>query len=371
MEITSGDGAHRLRLSGLIHADARMFFADSGVTTFAIRRARPSLDATAYRYFDFKLQTDFAGNTAQLLDAYGNLHFIDEVQLMVGKGKGPIGLERLQSPRDITFAERAFPTLLVPNRDVGAKLHGNIGKGALEWALGVYNGVANGRSGDIDTNDSKDVEGRLFVLPFKALGVEALEGLGLGVSGAMGDQQGVLPGYVTSGQQTFFAYAASATAFGKRRLISPQGYFYGGPVGLMSEFVRVEEHIVSTNGASGTVGSTAFQVAGSVVIGGKPLYKGVKVKTPLDPERGTFGAFELKARYHSIRIGDLAYNRGFANRNTAATLAQAFTAGVTHHFANGQRALLDYERTTFRGGAANGGDRKPESLLVARLQASF
>jgi len=215
------------------------------------------------------------------------------------------------------------------------------------------------------------VEGRLFVLPFKGLGVEALEGLGLGVSGAIGNQQGPLAPYVTSGQQQFFSYAASATAFGKRRLVSPQGYFYGGPVGLMSEFVRVEEHIVSPNGASGTVGSTAFQVAGSVVIGGTPSYKGVKVKTPFDPERGTFGALELKARYHSIRIGDLAYERGFASRNTAAAAAQAFTVGGTLHFANGQRALIDYERTPFRGGAPNGGDRKPESVLVTRLQASF
>jgi phosphate-selective porin OprO/OprP len=370
LELASADGAHRLRLAGLVHADLRTFFADSGVTTFAIRRARPILEGHAYRYFKFRLQADFAGGRLQLLDAYANLHFIDEVQLLVGKAKGPIVLERLQSPQSITFAERAFPSQLGPNRDVGAKLHGKVAGGAVEWAAGVYNGVPNGQSGDLDTNDAKDVEGRLFLLPHEALDATFFE-LGLGAAGAIGDQQSALPSYVTAGQQAFFSYGSAATAFGRRTILTPQGYAYVGPLGLMAELVRVREHVVSTTGATGTVGSTAFQIAGSVVLGGKPGYKGVKVDRPLDPHSGGFGALELAARYHSLRIGDLAYRRGFANRATAAALARAVTLGASWHFAEGQRALVNYERTSFRGGGANGTSRKPESVLISRLQASF
>lgn len=370
-ELASADGAHQLRLAAVVQADLRAFFADSGLTTFAVRRARPILEGKVYKYYEFRLQPDFAGGRLQLLDAYGNLHFVDEVQLLVGKAKGPIVLERLQSPHSITFAERAFPSQLGPNRDVGAKLHGKLVGGAVEWAVGVYNGVPNGQSGDADTNDAKDVEGRLFLLPFKALEVKELEGFGFGAAAAIGDQQSALPSYVTSGQQPFHAYGAAATAFGRRTILSPQGYLYAGPVGLLSELVRVREHVVSTSGASGTVGTTAFQVAGSVVIGGKPSYKGVKVAPPLDPKEGSFGAFELAARYHSLRVGDLAYRRGFANRSTAAAVARAFTVGGTWHLANGQKALVNYERTTFRGGAASDGNRKPESVLITRVQASF
>jgi phosphate-selective porin OprO/OprP len=363
LEISAANGAHQLRIAAVLQADLRSFFADSGVTTFAIRRARPILEGKVFRYYEFRLQTDFAAGRLQLLDAYGNLHFLDEVQLLVGKAKGPIVLERLQSPQNVTFAERGFPSQLGPNRDIGAKLHGKL-------LVGVYNGVPNGSSGDLDTNDAKDVEGRLFLSPFTALDVKSLD-LGFGAAAAIGDQQSALPTYVTPGQQPFFAYGTTATAFGRRTLVSPQGYFYAGPVGILSELVRVREHVVSTSGATGTVGSTAFQVAGSVVIGGKPSYKGVKVENPLDPEAGTFGAFELAARYHSLRVGDLAYRRGFANRSSAATLARAFTVGANWHLATGQRALVNYERTTFRGGAANRGNRKPESVLITRLQASF
>jgi phosphate-selective porin OprO and OprP len=370
LELTSADGAHQLRFAAVLQADLRAFFADSGVTTFAVRRARPILEGKLFRYYEFRLQTDVAAGRLQLLDAYGNLHFVDEVQLLVGKAKGPVVLERLQSPQNLTFAERAFPTLLGPNRDVGAKLHGKLAGGAVDWAVGVYNGVPNGGSGDVDTNDAKDVEGRLFLSPFKAFDVKSLD-LGLGAAATIGNQQSPLPSYVTSGQQPFFAYGSTATAFGRRTVVTPQGYFYAGPIGVMSELVRVREHVVSTSGASGTVGTTAFQVAGSVVIGGKPSYKGVKVEHPLDPEAGTFGAFELAARYHSLRVGDLAYRRAFANRNSAAALARAFTLGANWHFATGQRALVNYERTVFRGGAANGLNRKTEELLVTRLQASF
>jgi phosphate-selective porin OprO/OprP len=119
------------------------------------------------------------------------------------------------------------------------------------------------------------------------------------------------------------------------------------------------------------VGTTAFQIAGSFVLGGKPSYKGVKVAEAFDPERGGLGAFELAARYHTLRVGDLAYRRGFANRSTAAALARAFTIGGTWHLATGQRALVNYERTSFRGGAPSGGNRKAESVLITRLQASF
>jgi phosphate-selective porin OprO/OprP len=370
LELGSADGAHQLRFAAVLQADLRAFFADSGVTTFAIRRARPILEGKLFRYYEFRLQTDVAAGRLQLLDAYGNLHFLDEVQLLVGKAKGPLVLERLQSPQGITFAERAFPSQLGPNRDVGAKLHGKLAGGAVDWAVGVYNGVPNGGSGDVDTNDAKDVEGRLLLSPFKAFDVKSLD-LGLGAAAAIGNQQSPLPAYVTSGQQSFFAYGSAATAFGRRTVMTPQGYFYAGPVGLMSELMRVREHVVSTSGASGTVGTTAFQVTGSVVVGGKPSYRGVKVETPLEPEAGTFGAFELAARYHSIRVGDLAYRRAFASRNSAAALARAFTIGGTWHFATGQRALVNYERTIFRGGAANAGNRKTESVLVTRLQASF
>ncbi|HEY3494870.1 MAG TPA: porin [Polyangiaceae bacterium] len=370
--LASEDDAHRLEFKGIAQGDGRFFLTDrGGVSSFVLRRVRPNIDAKIFRYYEFRLQAEFAGTRVQAIDAYGNLHFIDELQLRVGKGKSPVGLERLQSLRDVMFAERAFPTQLVPNRDVGAQAHGKISDGMVEWALGVYNGVPNGGSGETDTNDSKDLEGRVFVLPFKKSDLDALAGLGAGFAGTWGNQFGALSPYVTTGQQAFFSYASSAVAFGKRVVLAPQAYYYGGPISLMWELARVKEHIENfTNGAKGTVGTTAWQLAGSFTLGGTPSYKGVKVDHPFDPANGGFGALELAVRYHDLRVGDLAFERGFANRNSAAQRASAFTLGANWHLANGYRALVNYESTTFRGGSRDG-SRPAETLLVTRLQASF
>jgi phosphate-selective porin OprO and OprP len=356
-----------------VHADARFFFPRRGpatTDTFLIRRARPSLDARLFRYFELKLQTDFAGSRLQILDAYGNLHFVDEVQLRVGKGKPPVGFERLKSPTDIMFAERGFPTLVVPNRDVGVQVHGQLWKGALEYAGGIYNGVPDGQSGDQDENGEKDYEGRIFARPFLAFGEGPLSGLGVGIAGVTGIQEGTLATYRTSGQQTFFTPADIALADGTRTILAPQAAYYFGPAAVLVEYVRVKQRLSDGAAAFTQLDGDAWQVAGSFLLGGTKSYQGVKVDRPLDPEKSQWGAVELAARFHSLRFDPRVFRTGFADPSESARVARAWTLGVTWHFAKRVRALVNYERTDFEGGAANG-DRKPEDLVVSRMQVAF
>jgi phosphate-selective porin OprO/OprP len=371
LSVASEDGANQLELHGLIHADARFFLPRTGIDSFVIRRARPSLDAKLFRFFEFKLQVDFAGSRLQLLDAFGNLHFIDEVQLRLGKGKSPVGFERLKSPADITFAERGFPTLLVPNRDVGVQLHGQLVKGAVEWAGGIYNGVADGQSGDQDENRQKDYAGRVFVRPFLPFGDGAPSGLGVGIAGTVGVEEGALATYRTSGQETFFTPAEAAQADGDRWLVTPQGAYYFGPLAFLAEYARVKQRV--SDGAEGhtQLDIQAWQVAGSITFGGSQTFQGVKLEKPLDPTKNQWGAFELSARYHAIHFDPRVFDSGFADRSSSARVARAYTLGATWHFARRLRTLVNYERTTFEGGAPDGQDRDFEGLLVTRLQAAF
>jgi phosphate-selective porin OprO/OprP len=372
LQITSENGEHKLEFHALLDADGRFFLTDKGgIGTFLIRRARPSIDAKLFRYFELTIVPEFASSRFALLDAFGNVHLWDELQLRLGKGKPPVGLERLQSSRDTMFPETAFPSQLVPNRDVGAQLHGKVNDGAFEWAVGVYNGVPNGQMGDTDTNDSKDIDARVFVHPFKPTDIDALKGLGFGVAGTMGNQLGPVGPYVTSGGATFFSYGSSVIARGKRTIVTPQAYYYGGPVGAMFELVRVRDRYVHPNGTSGSTGTTAWALQAAFALGGKETWKGVKVDKPLDPAKGDLGAFELGARYGSLRVGDSAFARGFANRNSAAQLATQWGLAGSWHFGDGNHLRVSYERTDYRGGAAGGEDKKPELLLLTRLQTAF
>ena len=77
------------------------------------------------------------------------------------------------------FIERAFPTLLVPSRDLGVMLQGELASGFFTYQVGGFNGVRDGGSQDVDTDDGKDVVGRIFLHPFRPLGNAWLDGLGL------------------------------------------------------------------------------------------------------------------------------------------------------------------------------------------------
>src|SRR5206468_2061068 len=83
----------------------------------------------------------------------------------------------LQSAGDIVFVERALPANLVPNRDVGLQLYGDVLEGVFSYALGVFNGVPDAGNVDLDTNDSKETAARIFLQPFKRSSVQSLQSL--------------------------------------------------------------------------------------------------------------------------------------------------------------------------------------------------
>ncbi len=216
--LKSTDGAFQLKLRGLLHADSRWFFDSNnpaGDDTFTLRRVRPFIEGTVFNLFDFRFMPDFAGGRTVIQDAYVDARFLPWLQVKGGKFKTPFGIERLQSASAIRFVERALPNNLVPNRDIGGELHGELGGGAFSYSLAGLNGVNDGRSsddiGDIDNNVDKDFAGRIFAHPFLNTSIVPLQGLGFGFAASYVDAGGSpdapnLPNYRTSGQQRFFAY---------------------------------------------------------------------------------------------------------------------------------------------------------------------
>src|SRR5580765_7322543 len=224
----SSDGAFAINLKGVIQFDSRTFFKDGGIKGndgFLLRRARPIISGTVFRDIDFLFVPDFAGSSAQIFDAYLNYRYRPELQLQVGKFKSPVGLEQLQADANLSFNERALPTGLVPNRDLGAALNGDLFGGTVNYAAGIFNGVGDARnSNNADFEDGAEFAGRLFLQPFQKSDWSALKGLGFGAGGSCGDSStanalpattgGATSGYVTDGQQQFFAYRNTVVASG-------------------------------------------------------------------------------------------------------------------------------------------------------------
>ncbi|HEX2224546.1 MAG TPA: porin [Thermoanaerobaculia bacterium] len=379
--LRSADGAYVLRLRGYTHFDARVFLDDEerpGADTFLLRRIRPIFEGTLAKFLDFRIMPDFAQGQTVLQDGYLEARVSPRFRIRGGKFKPPVSLERLQSATDLLFVERAFPTNLVPNRDLGIQFSGDVGTGgALNYAVGFFNGVPDGGSADVDTNDGKDVAARLFYTAPKESG---LRGLGIGIGGSVGDQEGTtaapgLPAFRTPAQATFFSYRTDGTAAGTviadgdRTRISPQGYFYRGSFGVLTEYA-ISSQEVRRGAEAVELEHRAWQVAASwVLTGGEPSFRGVNPKKPFDLAADTWGDFELAARVSRLELDDDTFPT-FANPASAAESAESFAIGLNWYLTRNLRWMLDYERTRFEGGSASG-DREDESVVFNRFQISF
>jgi phosphate-selective porin OprO/OprP len=287
-------------------------------------------------------------------------------------------LEQLQADQYVLFNERGLPTDLVPNRDIGFQLGGDVAGGRLSYAAGIFNGVGDGRnSANADFEDHREFAGRLFAQPFKGTSLTALQNLGFGVAGSWGNTSsnanGLPSAFLTDGQQQLFAYTNGVVANGQHWRLSPQGYYYWGPFGFLGEYV-ISDQRVTKGGSSASLRNTAWQVAGSWVLTGEDAsYTGVTPRHPFDPRANHWGALQLVARYADLDVDDKAFPI-YANPATSASEAKAWAVGLNWYLNKNIRVNASFSRTTFDGNI-NGKSatvvRQPEEVVFTRLQVAF
>lgn len=379
--VSSKDQAFILKFRGQAQTDGRFFFDENERTnqtnTFLLRRVRPTLEGTVFKYFDFRLMPDFGGGTTVVQDAWVNYKYWKAAQVRVGKFKSPLGLERLQADAAGQFVESALSTNLVPNRDIGVDFNGELFNGSVFYDAGVFNGSADNGNGtaDADIADDKEFVGRIFALPFKNTSYDALNGLGVGLGASAGSNHGAtLPTYRSGGQNTIFSYtpvAGTVVAEGDRYRIAPQAYYYYGPFGVLSEYVLTSQE-VSIGSKHGKIENNGWQIASTYVLTGEDAaYTGVIPRYDFDPGKGTFGAFELAARLSRLRLDPDVFG-DFANPTTSVKGATAWDFGVNWYLNKNLKFMTHFEQTFFEGGGLGvQSDRSTENALLSRMQVYF
>jgi phosphate-selective porin OprO/OprP len=377
--LTSADTNFSIGLHGLVQLDSRTYLGDNNVANsgFLLRRARPIITGTVFHDFDYNLTPDFAG-TVQILDAFVNYRYQPELQLQAGKYKSPIGLEALQSDANLYLNERSLVTDLVPNRDVGLELHGDLFGGAITYAAAIMDGAPDYSSSTANTNLDSDLayDGRIFLQPWIHSDVDLLRGLGFGVGGSYENDRdgvnGLTSGYTTDGQQRFFTYSAGTLANGQHWRVSPQTYYYYGPVGLMGEYA-VSDQKVRNGATAGDVANTAWQVSGGWVVTGEDAsYTGITPRHPFNPLAGGWGAWQLVGRYEQLHIDDSAFPT-FASSAVSASAARAWSTGFNWYLNRNVRFNASYSHTTFSGytGPSPAVPAKGEDVFFTRIQLAF
>jgi phosphate-selective porin OprO and OprP len=400
----SADGRNEVRLRGVFQADERFFLGDSiGTDTFVLRKVRPIIEGTVADIYDFRIMPDFGNGKAVLQDAYAAGRFAPWAKVTIGKMKQPIGLERLQQDVDTRLVERAFPTDIAPNRDIGVDLHGDLLDRRLEYDIGYFHGVADGGSSDAfnaeqDNNNDKDWAARLFATPFRN-SPGPFQGLGLGVAANYADLTGSspagtntvqtsnLPTYPTPAQLTFFSYRTNGPnatfAAGERLRISPQAYWYWGQFGAMAEYIVVQQDVARTltnnTTRSSRLSNNAWQVQLSYMLTGEDeTFGSIKPLRPFELGKGGWGAWEVVGRYSALTVDDAAFAGGassYADPTVSAKSAKEWSVGLNWYINWYVKLQLDYSRTRFQWGG--GGtvaaplDRPDEQLIFGRVQLAF
>ncbi len=374
----SADGQFEYKLRGLAHLDYRHFDGTafpSAVDGFTARRIRPTFEGTVFGKYGFRFTPEFGENKSAVVDAYLDVKLDPAYQIRIGKFKPFVGLERLQSGSDIKFIERGYVSNnLLPNRDLGVSLFGDVLDKRLSYAVGVFNGVIDGGETTTtqDVSNGKEFTGRVFVTPF-INDDGPLRGLGFGIAGTTGDWKGGsaasgLPDYKTAGQANkFFSYKANTYANGSHTRWSPQASYYNGPLGVIYEYAQVSQPLINVADTA-NVTNSAWQIAASWLLTGEEAsFKGVKPYSPFSPGTdGGWGAFELLARYQENAIDSTLPN---AFRPTSYALkAKSSAVGLNWYLNESSRLALNYELTRLEGGTL---DDNTEYFLVARYQLAF
>jgi phosphate-selective porin OprO/OprP len=402
--ITSADKAHQLRIRGALQVDSKTFSNDDGrlTDTFDLKQGRVWVEGYVFKDIFFKIMPDFAASGNILPDAYIDYAYHPSASLLVGKFKPAISLERLQGDSDGTFLERAFPTYLASNRDVGVQLHGGFDftgrkaekvagpidtRNQLTYQIGVFNGSGDDGSPNNnapDTNDNKEFVARVFAQPFQHTGYSWLEGMGLGVAGSFSNANGqALRNQATPiGRNTYLNYAntiragaAAPLADGGAYRIYPQAYWYAGPFGLMGEYALSSQRLSGTNSAGrATVikqNNKAWQVLASYVVTGEDnSFGAIKPIQKFDPLNGKWGALQLAARWTEMNIDNNTFL--LVNPSNSAGRASAWTAGLNWILNSNALIRADYENVKFSGGGgALNVNRNTEQVFATRFQLSF
>lgn len=380
--VQTRDGKHRIKLKGRFHGDFKGYLGDHPDNdSFFVRRARLALQGVFYKYFEFKIESEFGKGNAKLNDGYANINYFPQAQLQIGQFKTPFSMEELHSDNWIDFVERSLANNLAPSRDIGVMLHGGLWDGSLYYQLGVFNGYKHNKASDAD--NGKDVAARLVAAPFKKLGHWMFEELRLGAAVTHGEQDLASEQWWNSGEFStasgteFLEMDPAAVQDGARTRTGLELYWAWGPLAVKSEYIRTRLEGVHLGGQeqdlefSGGYGEITCNLTGEdfVYKNGKPAR--IIPQNNFKPLSGQWGAFQLSLRYEHLQAEDDVLDQGFALPGSTDK-ASGYTAGINWYLSPMVRLMLNYNHIDFEDPILVDGSRiGEEDVLLSRFEVAL
>lgn len=349
--IADPNGNFTFKPRGVMDVDAAVFNEREGGYVYndgtAFRRLRLGFEGTAFKWFNYRAEVDFAGNAVNITDAYLQYTKIPKTVLTVGQHKAPFGLESNNSDNYNMFIERGMFTNAFGN--AGAERRIGI---SAAYAPKENINVAGGVFGDNESisrgsgaapGESWGVNGRATWEPVFDTG----KIVHLGVSGfyrghlksgdvadavRLNDRPDIRidggniadTGVITNAHSLRYAGAEAAGVFGALTVAGEAGRLW------------LDRSAADTARFSGYYGYAAYMLTGET----RPFKGGNfdRVKPFKDLGNGGFGAFEVALRYDHINLSDTPVLARVGNE------ASSVTAGLNWYFNPYAKVMVNWIR---------------------------
>jgi len=349
--ISDSSGNFTFKPRGVIEADAGLFNEREGGYDYSdgtqLRRARLGFEGTAYKWWNYRAEVDFAGNAVNITDLYLQYTKIPKTVLTIGQFKAPFGLESNNSDNYNTFLERGMFTNAFGNAGAERRI-------GLGWAYAPKENIsiAAGLFGDNESisrgsgtapGESWGVNGRATWEPLFDTG----KIIHLGISGYYRDRlkSGDTPdavrlndrpniridggniadsGVITNVDSMHYAGAEAAGVFGPLTVAGEAGRLW------LDRFGADNEHF------TGYYGYAAYMLTGET----RPFKGGNfdRIRPFKDVGNGGIGAFEVALRYDHLNLANTPVVARAGNE------ASSVTAGLNWYFNPYAKIMFNWVR---------------------------
>ncbi len=338
----------RLHLDYAIHDEDDQPLDDNAI----IRRARLGLKGEIGSNVSFEIGYDFAEDGSFTIE---NGSFTDvsltydiskEAAITVGQFKVPFGLEELTSSNNITFIERALPSIAFPP---GRRLGAGISRDGSNYTIAA---MAFGKS--IGGHEGKGVGARFTFSPIDKDDTVIHFGVAATTENPRVDEAQFNPRPESAPTQVRFVNTGDLEAVRRITQFGLEAAWMRGPLSAQAEWMRSG---ISRDSGRADVNFHGWYVAGSWVITGESRgyndgsFGGVSPK-------GRGGAWELAARFSGINLDD-----GPARGGKEHNLALGLNWYVNDH--------LRFMANAIKVQSKRRGESDNPGILLLRTQIAF
>ena len=357
-QFSSPDGNFTFKPRGILDVDYAAFNERRGGYDYnngtQIRRGRFGFDGTALKQFAWRIEGEWVGGKASLLDAYVAYTGVKNFTFTLGQLKIPAGLEANTSDSFNEFLERGMANTAFGavggERRVGVTVaYAN----KLITATGGIYGASESISRNTTTPDEVwGYNGRVTLEPINQpgrvvhVGASAYHVKDLaGNSVTLADRPNVR---VDDGKLESVTIAGGVSAAGIQTGVKNATYYdlegagVFGPFSVQGEYNHMH---LDRFGAAPSLNFHGYYIYGTLFLTGESRsFKSgtvdrLRPTRPFDPSKGNYGAVELAVRYDRINLTD--HDLSPFNRD-----GHSWTGAVNWYLNGNMKLMFDYIRFT-------------------------